>query len=40
VSSIANANASDDRAFHVQVAFSCFLEPNARLGLSSGGGLT
>jgi hypothetical protein len=24
---IANANPSDDRAFHVQVAFCCFLEP-------------
>ena len=30
---IANANPSDDRAFHVQVAFCCFLEPIARLGL-------
>jgi hypothetical protein len=24
---IANADPSDDRAFHVQVAFCCFLEP-------------
>jgi hypothetical protein len=29
---IANADPSDDRAFHVQVAFCCFLEPRpARL---------
>jgi DNA-binding PadR family transcriptional regulator len=30
---LVNANPSDDRAFHVQVAFCRFLEPIARLGL-------
>ena len=30
---LASANPSDDRAFHVQVAFCRFLEPVARLGL-------
>jgi hypothetical protein len=30
---LVNANPTDDRAFHVQVAFCRFLEPIARLGL-------
>jgi hypothetical protein len=30
---LVNADPSDDRAFHVQVAFCHFLEPVARLGL-------
>jgi DNA-binding PadR family transcriptional regulator len=30
---LVNADPSDDRAFHVQVAFCRFLEPVARLGL-------
>jgi len=30
---LVNADPSDDRAFHVQVAFCRFLEPIARLGL-------
>jgi hypothetical protein len=30
---LVNANPSDDRAFHVQVAFCRFLDPVARLGL-------
>ena len=37
---LVDADSSDDRAFHVQVAFCRFLEPIAGSAYSSGGGPT